>query len=83
MDLSTQFRNEMLKGFMQQHPEPPSLNLLGLLQDATVQKHMKGPRVRQKQMARVKIPMKTVMKDDKKQKAPDFTARGRPKKQQE
>ena len=91
MDLSTQFANEMLEGFMQQHPKPPSLDLLVLLQDATVQRHMKGPRVRQQQMAMVaaKIPSKTVIKDDKKQKAPDFKAkagpkaRGRPKKQQE
>ena len=69
---------------MQQHPEPPSLDLLGLLQDATVQRHIKGPRVRQQQMAMVAARIK----DDKKKKATDFKAkagpkaRGRPSKQQ-
>ena len=76
---------------MQQHPKPASLDLLVLLQDDTIQRHMKAPKVRQQQMAMVaaKLASKTVIKDDKKQKAPEPKAkagpkaRGRPKKQQE
>ena len=95
MDLSTQLCNEMLEGFMQQHPKPPSLDLLALLQDDATQRSMTGPKLRQQQMACAKAKVaarpasKTVIKEDKKQKAPEPKAkagpkaRGRPQKQQE
>lgn len=54
VDLSTQFSNEMLESFMQQHPKPPTLDLAALLQDGNTQRTLKGPQLRKQQMAAAK-----------------------------